>query len=133
MLPPLGVKPIKTALLVPEAPTPVVETITNSTKKRPTSSSSYFGNGIVSMPLILNFLKRALLFLLMACIVLNASSVYALPISQGLDDILLQCAELKEPELREELNNVIQELLIDETKVDFSSIVNREWNTLKTE
>jgi hypothetical protein len=67
----------------------------------------------------------------MACIVLNASSVYALPISQGLDDIVLQCSEFTEPELREELNNVIQKLLIDETKVDFSSIVNREWNTLK--
>ena len=131
MLPPLGVKLIKTASLVPQLPTPVVETITNSTKKRPTSSSSYFGNGIVSMPLILNFLKRALLFLLMACIVLNAPSVYALPISQGFDDILLPCAELKEPELREELNNVLKELLIDETKVDFSSIVNREWKTLK--
>ena len=134
MLPPLGVKLIKTASLVPQLPTPVVETITNSTKKRPTSSSSYFGNGIVSMPLILNFLKRALVFLLMACIVLNASSVYALPISQGLDvdDVLLQCAELKEPELREELNNVIKEILIiDETKVDFTSIVNREWKTLK--
>ena len=83
------------------------------------------------MPLILNFLKRALVFLLMACIVLNASSVYALPISQGLDDILLQCSEFTELELREELNNVIQKLLIDETKVDFTSIVNREWNTLK--
>ncbi|MBE9233439.1 hypothetical protein IQ231_17625 [Cuspidothrix issatschenkoi LEGE 03284] len=84
-----------------------------------------------SMPLILNFLKRALLFLLMACIVLNTTIVYALPISQGSDNIIPQCGEIKESKLWQELNSVIQEFLSDEAKVDFSSIVNREWNTLK--
>lgn len=76
---------------------------------------------------ILNLMKKILLFFLIFCFAINTTSVYAAPISQGLDYALPQCEEINEAQLRIELNRLIQELLANETEVDFEAIVNRYW------
>lgn len=82
-------------------------------------------------PIILKFLQRVILFFLAFCCTLNNTVAYAAPLAKQSESLLRKCEEIKEAELRVELNQILQEFLNDRTNIDFQDVVRRQWQTLK--
>ncbi len=76
-------------------------------------------------------MRRLLPILLVFCLILNTTSVYAAPISQGVSNLPVTCEGVDEADLRNELNLIVQNFFADEkTKANVRSIVQREWYAL---
>lgn len=77
-------------------------------------------------------MKRLLLVLLIFCLILNTTSVYAAPLSQALDYTSPQCAEIDEDRFRIELNQQVETFIHDEAKkTNLQSVVEQKWGQLK--
>ncbi len=81
---------------------------------------------------MLYLMKKVVLFILIFCFILNPTSVFAAPI-QNTDYLLPKCEEISQPQLRVDLNRILEELIADETKIDFAAIVNRQWRNLNVD
>jgi hypothetical protein len=75
-------------------------------------------------------MKRFLLFILPLFLLLNTASVYAAPSFPSTDYLPPQCEGIKENVLRADLNRTIQDFFATETKLDFTAIVDRQWQVL---
>ena len=78
---------------------------------------------------MLKAIKKIILFLLIFCFILNPTSVFAAPV-QNIDYILPKCEEISQPQLRVDLNLILEEFVADETNINFEAIVNRQWHYL---
>jgi|GEM_PF-3648433 len=77
-------------------------------------------------------MKKLLLFLLIFCFILNPTIAYAESYSQVLKPDIYKCQDIiKQQKLYSTLNSSIQGIFKDETKIDFSKIVDQEWENLK--
>ena len=83
-----------------------------------------------NLNLMLNLIKKIILFVLIFCFTFNNTNVYAATISQDKNYILPKCEEINQPQLRVDLNRILEEFITDETKIDFNEIVNRQWHQL---
>ncbi len=81
---------------------------------------------------MLNPIKKIILFILIFCFILNPTNVFAAPI-QNTDYILPKCEEISQPQLRVDLNSILEEFISDETNIDFGAIVNRQWHSLNVD
>ena len=81
---------------------------------------------------MLNLIKKIILFILIFCFVLNPTSVFAAPM-QNTDYILPKCEEISQPQLRVDLNRILEEFIADETNINFGAIVNRQWLSLNVD
>jgi len=78
-----------------------------------------------------NLMKRLLPIILIFCFILHTTSVYAAPISQGLDYIAPNCADLNEDVFRVELNRQVENFIKDEaTKTNIRSLIEEKWSNL---
>ncbi|MEM9922604.1 MAG: hypothetical protein AAF915_02420 [Cyanobacteria bacterium P01_D01_bin.50] len=75
-------------------------------------------------------MKRVILFFCILYFILNPTNVYAASISGNIDYILPKCEEIDRAQLQMDLNSIVERLVADETKIDFGTIVNREWHKL---
>ncbi|MEB3217470.1 MAG: hypothetical protein VKN72_14720, partial [Nostocales cyanobacterium 94392] len=75
---------------------------------------------------MLNPIKRIILFILIFCFILNNTNVFAAQISDNSDYILPKCENISQPQLRVDLNRILEEFIADETNINFGAIVNRQ-------
>ncbi len=81
---------------------------------------------------MLNPIKKIILFILIFCFILNPTNVFAAPL-QNTDYILPKCEEISQPQLRVDLNRILEEFIADETNIEFGAIVNRQWHNLNVD
>ena len=81
---------------------------------------------------MLKAIKKIILFILIFCFIINPTSVIAAPM-QNIDYILPKCEEISQPQLRVDLNRILEEFIADETNIDFGAIVNRQWLSLNVD
>ena len=74
---------------------------------------------------MLKAIKKIILFILIFCFILNPTSVFAAPV-QNTDYILPKCEDISQPQLRVDLNLILEEFIADETNIDFEATVNRQ-------
>ncbi|MBR8836121.1 MAG: hypothetical protein DSM106950_19370 [Stigonema ocellatum SAG 48.90 = DSM 106950] len=76
-------------------------------------------------------MKRLLPIILIFCFILHTTSVYAAPISQGLDYIAPNCADINEDVFRVELNRQVENFIKNEaTKTNIRSLIEEKWSNL---
>jgi hypothetical protein len=94
-----------------------------------TATLSYLQHILLIFSILLS-MKRLLTWCLIFCLTLNNTIAYAAPISEQIYNLPPKCEEISEPQLRLDLNLVIEDFLKDKTDFSFEEVVNRQWQVL---